>query len=394
TLQIGADPTRPLVAATRSADTFGPSSSIVFPLPGESVASGSRLTVNGTSTDQGGGQVAGVEVSVDGGATWKAAQGTTQWTFDWTPGTPGSATIRVRGIDDSGNIETPGASVTVVVAPGDCPCTNLWKPTTVPPIPDAGDANAYELGVKFKSDIAGFITGVRFHKSVANNATHTGTLWTTGGAPLATATFVSETPSGWQQVLFGAPVPIAAGTMYVASYHTNVGHYTATNDYFTSASVDSPPLHAPTSLIAGGNGLFISGASAFPTQTFRDTNYWVDVVFSPTTADTTPPTISNLRARTIDSAKGSISWTTDEPANSQVEYSTDFTFPQAQTLKVTSAAFVTTRTLLLTGLKSNTTYYYRVTSADAAGNSTTSPAPSFTVPGPTLRDTAQTDFLA
>src|SRR5262249_35817394 len=110
--------------------------------------------------------------------------------------------------------------------------------------------------------------------------------------------------------------------------------------------------------------------------------------------DTTPPTISNLRARTIDSAKVSISWTTDEPANSQVEYSTDFTFPQAQTLKVTSAAFVTTRTLLLTGLKSNTTYYYRVTSADAAGNSTTSPAPRFTAPGPRRRDTAQADFLA
>src|SRR5262249_58789480 len=101
-----------------------------------------------------------------------------------------------------------------------------------------------------------------------------------------------------------------------------------------------------------------------------------------------PPTIPNLRARTMASAKVSISWTTDEPANSQVEYSTDFTFPQAQTLKVTSAAFVTTRTLLLTGLKSNTTYYYHVTSADAAGNSTTSPPPSFTVPGPPLHDTA------
>src|SRR5262245_13036078 len=394
TLQQGADPSRPLVAATKSADVFAPASSVLFPEPGASVPSGGRLTITGAATDQGGGHVAGVEVSVDGGATWKAAQGTSVWNFDWTPGTPGSATIKVRAIDDSGNLEAAGSGVNIIVAPGDCPCTNLWKPTTVPPIPDAGDANPYELGVKFKSDIDGFITGIRYYKSAANTGTHLGNLWTTGGALLATATFTGESQSGWQQVLFNAPVPITAGTTYVASYHTNVGHYAATNDYFTSASVDSPPLHAPTSLIAGGNGVFHAGESGFPTQSFRDTNYWVDVVFSPTNSDTTAPTISNLRATTIDSSKVAISWTTNEPANSQVEYSNDFTFPPAQTLKVTNAAFVTTRSLTLTGLQPNSTYYYRVTSTDAAGNSTMSEAPSFTVPGPTLRDTAETDFLA
>ncbi|HXI31180.1 MAG TPA: Ig-like domain-containing protein, partial [Vicinamibacterales bacterium] len=89
-----------------------------------------------------------------------------------------------------------------------------------------------------------------------------------------------------------------------------------------------------------------------------------------------------------------VSWTTSEPATSLVEYSTDFTFPTTQTQTVTSGAFVTSRSLLIAGLQPNTTYYYRATSIDAAGNRTTSEAPSFTVPGPTLRDTAQSDFLA
>jgi VCBS repeat-containing protein len=393
TLTVGADPQRPLVQASKTTDQQAPTTSVVFPTAGAEVPSGSRLTITGTATEVGGGVVSGVEVSLDNGSTWHVAQGTAVWNYDWTPGTPGGATIKVRAIDDSGNLGFP-TSVNVIVVQGDCPCSNLWKPTTVPPLSDTGDSTPLELGVKFKSDSAGFITGIRYYKSVANNGTHVGHLWTSSGTQLAEVTFVNETQSGWQEALFNSPVPITADTTYIASYHTNVGHYAATNDYFTSASVDSPPLHAPTSLIAAGNGVFAVGESAFPTQTFRDTNYWVDFAFSTTSSDTTPPTISNLRDTTIDSSKVTISWTTNEPATSKVEYSTDFTFPQAQTLTVNDSAFVSTRTLLIAGLRPNTTYYYRVTSTDAAGNSATSAAPSFTVPGPTLRDTAQSDFLA
>ena len=41
-----------------------------------------------------------------------------------------------------------------------------------------------------------------------------------------------------------------------------------------------------------GNGVYHRGSSAFPTATFEATNYWVDVVFMPTTGpDTTPPVV-------------------------------------------------------------------------------------------------------
>ncbi|PYR90765.1 MAG: hypothetical protein DMF84_19190 [Acidobacteria bacterium] len=375
--QVGADPNRPLVRGVKSTDALGPISTITSPAVGTSVRSGERVVINGTATDQGGGTVAGVEVSVDGGVTWKAAQGTAAWSFDWSPGATGLMTVRARAIDDSGNLESGGAAATVTIEPGTCPCTSLWHPATVPPIADFNDPTALELGVKFTS------------------GPHVGNLWTSNGTKLATATFASESTTGWQQVLFPSPVPIAANTMYVASYHTTVGHYAATPGYFTSAGTDAPPLHALTSAVAGGNGVFLSiGASGFPTQSFNATNYWVDVVFSPTNNDTTPPLIFDVAERTIDSANVVITWTTNESSTSRIEYSTAFDFPAAGTTTASDPAFVTAHRMALGHLTPNTTYFYRVSSADRAGNTATELAPSFTVPGPTLRDTAQADFAA
>ena len=43
---------------------------------------------------------------------------------------------------------------------------------------DSGDGNSVELGVKFSSEVAGTITGIRFYKAAANTGTHIGSLWT------------------------------------------------------------------------------------------------------------------------------------------------------------------------------------------------------------------------
>ena len=101
------------------------------------------------------------------------------------------------------------------------------------------------------------------------------------GAP-ATATFTNETASGWQQVDFSTPVAIAADTFYVASYHTNVGHYSYNFNYFTSQGVDSPPLHALSDGVFGVNGVYRYGSSsAFPNLGWDGSNFWVDVAFRP-----------------------------------------------------------------------------------------------------------------
>ena len=110
-----------LTTATATTDTLRPSSAIVAPAAGASVQSGTPVTISGTASDQGGGSVGGVEVSVDGGVTWRAATGRENWTYVWTPAalstTARPATLISRAVDDSGNLETPGPGVTVSVAP-------------------------------------------------------------------------------------------------------------------------------------------------------------------------------------------------------------------------------------------------------------------------------------
>jgi hypothetical protein len=66
-------------------------------------------------------------------------------------------------------------------------------------------APSAELGVKFSSDVAGTVSGVRFYKAAANTGTHVGSLWNAAGSLLAQANFSDETASGWQQVKFSNP---------------------------------------------------------------------------------------------------------------------------------------------------------------------------------------------
>jgi hypothetical protein len=141
-----------------------------------------------------------------------------------------------------------------------------------------GDSNAVVVGVKFRTDRAGQITGVRFYKASTNTGTHTAHLWSGTGTLLATATFTGETSSGWQQVNFPTPVAVAANTTYVASYYASVGRYAADQTYFNTSSVVRGPLTALQTGIDGGNGVF-SYSGAFPSGTYNGTNYWVDVVF-------------------------------------------------------------------------------------------------------------------
>jgi hypothetical protein len=158
---------------------------------------------------------------------------------------------------------------------------SIWNDSTIPSQIATFDPSAVELGLKFKSDLNGYITGIRFYKGSGNTGAHTATLWTSSGQLLATATFSNETASGWQQVNFAQPVAITANTVYVASYHTDVGNYAFALDYFATSGADNGPLHALRNGVSGDNGLYKYGTSGFPTNTYRSSNYFVDVVFTP-----------------------------------------------------------------------------------------------------------------
>jgi len=270
-----------LTAATASTDTTPPTSAITAPAAG-AVPADTTISVSGTAADTGG-VVGSVEVSTDNGASWHRATGTSAWSYSWRTPSAGSATILTRASDDSGWVQNSPASRTVTVSaatPTLCPCS-LWSSGTVPTVVSDSDRTAVELGVRFRSDRAGFITGIRFYKGIANTGTHLGRLWTTAGTQLATATFSNETASGWQQVDFATPVAVTAGTTYIASYYAPVAAYSADTGYFAGTGADQGPLHAPADAAAAANGVYRYGTGGgFPTSTYQSTNYWVDVVFA------------------------------------------------------------------------------------------------------------------
>ena len=178
------------------------------------------------------------------------------------------------------------------LAAGQCaPCT-IWTPSSAPTIADSGDGAGVELGLKFRADSNGYVTGVRFYKSVANGGTHIGNLWSSAGVLLASAQFSGESASGWQQVNFSTPVLISSGTTYLASYFAPQGHYAFDANFFATSGVDNPPLHALASGVDGANGVYSYGAtSSFPSSSYEATNYWVDVVYVPQ-GSTTSPTVT------------------------------------------------------------------------------------------------------
>jgi hypothetical protein len=155
-----------------------------------------------------------------------------------------------------------------------CPCS-IWQNASPSGAVDAADTSGVTLGLKFQASSSGFITAVRFYKEADNTGTHTGSLWTSDGTLLASGTFSSETASGWQELDFSSPVQVTAGTTYVASYHTNTGHYAITSNGLASA-VTNGPLTA----LANGGVYAYGSAETFPSSAYNASNYWVDVVYS------------------------------------------------------------------------------------------------------------------
>jgi len=100
---------------------------------------------------------------------------------------------------------------------------------------------------------------------------------------------------------------------------------------------------------------------------------------APPPADTTPPVISAMSATNITTNGALISWTTQEPSDTQIEYGTTTAYGSSTAIVST---LVTAHSQSLTGLLPATLYHYRVRSRDAAGNLAVSSNASFTTATP------------
>jgi hypothetical protein len=369
---MGAQPTTlqsGLVQATQSTDLTGPTVTVTSPAANQTVAAGSAVTVSGTATDVGG-VVARVEVSIDGGTTWTPASGTSTWSYTWAPTTIGAATIKVRASDDSANIGTV-VSRSVTVGAQQCPCTIFGAGT--PSTADSGDTASVELGTKFVSSVNGSVTGIRFYKSAANTGTHTGSLWNSAGALLATGTFTNETASGWQTMTLTSPVAVAANQVYTVGYLAPKGHYAADANYFTSSGAGIPPLVAPQDGSSSGSNGVYSYTAGFPTSSFQGSNYWVDPIFSTTLTDNQPPSVTSVSPANAATDVPSTSSVTANFSEAVTPSSVQFTLTgpggTAVAGAVVTSADNTSATFTPTAaLAASTTYSASVKASDAFGN--------------------------
>ena len=81
------------------------------------------------------------------------------------------------------------------------------------------------------------------------------------------------------------------------------------------------------------------------------------------TIDATPPAITNVTS-TARYGDAQVSWRTDKPADSLVQYGDSFALGQT----AYASTLVTNHSLGISGLNANRTYYFQVVSRDAAGN--------------------------
>lgn len=164
----------------------------------------------------------------------------------------------------------------------------------------------------------------------------------------------------------------ATGTSATITWLTNEAATSVVN-YGTTAALGSTAsdatlvtTHSVTlaGLTSGTTYYFEVGSADAAGNLATDNNNGLLYSFT-TIVDTTPPVISSVYATATDTT-ATITWLTDEPATSIINYGTTTALGST----VSDSTLTTTHSITLTGLTASTTYYFEVQSADAAGNLT------------------------
>src|SRR5438270_133865 len=170
-------------------------------------------------------------------------------------------------------------AILVCSAPYAAAATETLFTTQVPQIVNVSDGTTKnrELGTDFTSRVAGQITAIRFWKASRETGSHVGHLWSATGQLLASVNFVNETASGWQQQSFATPLAVNANTVYVVTVNTGNTYYVTTR-----YSLATKFVHQDLSTVASNNGV-LGRPGFFPIESYQSSNYFRDVVFTPST---------------------------------------------------------------------------------------------------------------
>ena len=261
----------------------------------------------------------------------------------------------------------------------------IWSSTATPAVASVNDFSAQELGVKFTSDVAGYITGIRFYKGSGNTGTHVGHLWTQ-----------HRHAAGHRHLHRRDRLGLAAGQLRAAGGRSRPtpptsppttrppGNYAVNGGYFASSGVDAGVLHALPNSAPAATASY-GAAGTFPTSTFNATNYWVDVVFSNTLVPTVASTTPAANATGVSTTSPNITVTFSKPVQPST-ISFTLTDSNSNPVAATLAYNPSTNTATLTpsaALAALTTFTATVSGAqDTAGNTITPVTWSFTTAAP------------
>jgi hypothetical protein len=146
-------------------------------------------------------------------------------------------------------------------------------------------------------------------------------------------------------------------------------NYGTTTSYGSSSALNSILVTSHSVTLTGltPGTLFdydVVSTNSSGTSSGMSTNY----TFTTTNIIGTPPAITNIQT-SVTSTTATISWTTDQAANSAIS---------GTVTKTPDSTYVTSHSVTLTGLTAGTTYNFSVVSTNAGGLTTTSPTSSFT----------------
>ena len=143
---------------------------------------------------------------------------------------------------------------------------SLFKSTDVPG--STFSENPLEVGTLFTTAIAGEITRIKFYATAAGN--YPFTLWR--GQNRIYQDTITATRAGW--AFKDVSVPVGAESLMASVYAYN-GRYGSRNNVFgairTAGNISAP--------VGAGKYVYAS-ASLYPTESYRNCSYYVDIVFS------------------------------------------------------------------------------------------------------------------
>ena len=253
---------------------------------------------------------------------------------------------------------------------------------------DVASSSTVDFGTTVSYGSNASTGGSVFNHSVSLTGLSAGTLYhyrvrsTGAGTPEGVSSdYTFTTPDTTAPVISNIHSASVTGTSATISWDTNENS-DAKVDYGTSVSYGS---NVTSGVMTNTHSLNLTGLTPNTVYHYRVTskdasnNSSTSVDFTFMTLDTIPPVISGIIVDNITVSGGRINWTTDELANSLVQYGTTNSYGQSQS----AGSLVANHQVTLSALSAGTLYHYRVISADASNNSSTSTDQSFT----TLPDT-------